>query len=140
VKPLFLTVTVGVMALFSACQNENTVEPTAYVLVQGTWQGTLDSNPFDITFIEGEFEGGPTLAGSAHLIDQTQTVFYLVMNGTHNRRDTVWFSLYEVPVVSKEDYHLKGAVSGGTISGTYEELSQNGIILKIGTWQVKRFP
>ena len=62
------------------------------------------------------------------------------MNGTDNRKDTVWFSLYRVPVVAKEDYHLKGALAGASINGTYQELTQTGEIIESGRWVVKRVP
>jgi hypothetical protein len=133
-------VILSTVSSFSACQKDGTVEPATHVLVQGTWQGTLDDKPFDITFIEGEFERGVTLSGSAHLSKDTQTVFYLVMNGTHNRVDTVWFSLYKVPVVAKEDYHLKGVLRYTTISGAFRELNSNGEVIRSGTWQVERVP
>jgi uncharacterized cupin superfamily protein len=139
-KRLSIAVFIGTLSLFAACQKENTTQPTIYVLVEGSWQGTLDSNRIDITFIEGEFEGGPTLSGSAHLINSTQTIEYLIMNGTTNRTDSIWFSLYKVPVITKEDYHLRGVVKGNIIQGSFEQFDQNGNIVKSGTWQAQRIP
>ncbi len=133
---LFLAVFLCALSLVTSC----TTEPTIAPLVEGNWHGTLDSNRIEITFIEGEFEGDPTLSGSAHLINNTQLIEYQVMNGTTNRTDHVWFSLYRVPVITKEDYHLSGVVTGAAIQGTFEQVDQNGHIIKSGIWQANRTP
>jgi hypothetical protein len=123
------------------CQKGTTVQPTSGVLVEGNWRGTLNGTLFDVTFIEGEFEGYPAVTGSAQLIGDVETLSYLVMNGTDNHKvDTVLFSLYKVPLLGKEDYDLKGAVSGPTINGTYKKFDQNGQIIETGTWNVQRIP
>jgi len=123
-----------------SCKKGDIVQPTSHKLVQGIWQGSIDSTSLDITFIEGEFEDSPTVTGSAHITNNDTTLFYLIMNGTDDGAKTVQFSLYKVPVVTKEDYHMKGTRNGATINGTFQELNQNGDIIKSGKWNVKRIP
>ena len=117
-----------------SCQNNEEIDK----LVEGSWQGTLGEDSFEITFIEGDFEGAATVTGNAKLICKNDTISYQIMNGTNDRESIVWFSLYKIPVVSKEDYHMTGTVTSSSIDGTYQKVSQNGNVLESGVWTTKR--
>jgi len=127
--------------ILSGCNKEGTVQPTSEELVEGNWKGTLNGITLEINFIEGEFEGYPTLTGSANFISNNEMLSYKVMGGTIVRKSKkVWFALNKIPVVEKEEYHIEGTVSGTWINGTYEKLTQSGEIIETGTWNVKKLP
>ena len=135
----FLTM-LSLVFFLSCSQKETSVQPTLGKSIEGSWQGTLNGASFEITFIEGEFEGEPSVTGSANFIGKNESSSYLVMNGTKVSGNKVIFALYKVPVVSKEDYHIEGTISGTTINGIYKKLSQNGKVIETGAWRVKRLP
>lgn len=129
------------MWLSSGCEGERAVAPTYYILVEGTWDGTLAGDTgMMATFIEGRFENSPTVTGSVQLKMDNETVTYLVMNGTHNQVDSVWFSLYRIPLAGKEEYHISGAVKGKTLEGVYHQLDPRGQTVSTGTFAVQRIP
>jgi len=124
--------------VLNACQKANdSVTPNSQASVQGNWQGALNGTNIVLTFIDGEFENGRTLTGSASLSTGNT---YSIGNGTYVGNDTVWFSLYKIPVVSKEEYHMKGAIGSGIINGNFTKFDQNGNSIGTGYWQVQRIP
>ena len=144
-KPLVTIVLLCLLVSFWSRKKDNSVEPTSagathYVLVEGVWQGTLEGRPFDVTFLESEFEGSPTVSGSAHVTEEARSTLYMVGSGAHNRRDSVWFALYPVPKVTGGSYILKGAVTGATIAGSYRQANENRGTIKSGTWEVRILP
>lgn len=120
------------------CNNEN--NSPYYILVEGNWQGTINGDTLFITFIEGMFENFPTVSGAAHITNDSQTVAYQIMNGTHNQVETVWFALYEIPVEGKEDYEFVGNIVGSTIEGTFSQFDSISTVIRTGFWEVGRVP
>ena len=106
-------------------------------LVEGTWVGQLDADSLVLTFIEGEFEGSPTLSGSAFIPSRTTPSTYIIMNGSRDRQDKIYFALYKYPVVAKEEFHLQGTVAYGEIKGTFTRFDESGGISKTGNWSAK---
>lgn len=133
----FLSFLTCIFAL-SACQKANdSVTPDYQVSVHGNWLGTLDGNIIAFTFVEGEFEKDRTLTGSASL---STGIAYSIGNGTYSHVDQVWFSLYKIPVISKEEYDMKGVIGAGTINGTFTKFNQDGNSIATGYWYVQRIP
>ncbi len=102
--------------------------------------GTLDSLNLVLTFVEGEFENSPTVSGSGFIRSQSEPSAYLVMNGTHNRSDRVFFSLYKIPLVGKEEFQLDGTLDHASISGSFTQFDNLGNQLRTGNWRVQRIP
>jgi hypothetical protein len=106
-------------------------------LVEGTWAGTLDSDSLMLTFIEGEFEGSPTLSGSAFITTDTNASSYIIMSGSHDRQNNISFALYKYPVIGKDDFLFKGTLNSNKIDGTFSKYDQSGNIIHSGNWSVK---
>lgn len=124
-----------------ACESEkNPTQSDFYVLVQGSWEGNLDHNQLLLTFIEGSFEDYPTLSGSATLQSNTSMNTYLIMNGTHNKKDSLWFALYDTTLQGKEEFHLRGTITNDIISGMFTQFDDQSKVINKGSWQVKRIP
>ncbi len=118
-----------------SCEKEST-SPN-FTLVEGTWVGTLGSDSLVLTFIEGEFEGSPTLSGSAFITTDTSASSYIIMSGSHDRQKNILFALYKYPVVGKSDFILKGILNYNKIDGTFTRYDQSGNIIHSGNWAVK---
>jgi hypothetical protein len=107
-------------------------------IVEGNWIGTIDQDTIFLTVLEGEFEGGPMLGGSAHITRGGHSTTYEIVNGTNNKKDTVWFSLYKINVKGRGDFNLKGHVDGTNIRGTFEQYNGAGTHIGNGRWDVHR--
>lgn len=134
----FILMHLALISLLWACKGE---EPTTGAVgpdVAGSWVGTLDGMTFKLALTQVEFEGSIAVSGTASLTNDTTVISYAVMNGGHNRVDRIYFSLYRVPVTTKEEYHIWGTMSLSTLQGTYDLLDQSGTKLESGTWQVQK--
>lgn len=130
-----------VLIFCQGCGREkNPVNSQSFLIFQGSWEGTLDNHYLLITLIEGKFEDSPTLTGSAYLGPDSQATPYLIMNGTHNGKDSLWFALYKTPITGKEEFHLKGSIVYNNISGVFTQFAGQNKIISKGNWQVKRVP
>ncbi len=132
---------ISILFISLACESEkNPVQSNFFVLVQGSWEGSLDHDQLLLTFIEGSFEDSPTLTGSATLQSDTLMNTYLIMNGTHNKKDSLWFALYDTALQDKEEFHLRGAITNDIISGMFTQFDNQSNVMNKGSWQVKRIP
>lgn len=123
----------------SSCQKNNTVGPQLMKVAEGTWYGDFAGEKIVFTIIEGEFEQSVTITGTAYLQSDTSSAAYQIMNG--GRNDTsLLFSLYKIPLVGKEDYHVRGEIKNQFFSGNFDRLNSGGKIVQSGTFQVKRIP
>lgn len=137
-RALQFTASIMVIVILVNCKNPQ--QPQYYKLVEGVWNGTLAGSAMVITFIEGEFENYPTLSGSAYLTSDNQATAYQIFNGTHNRSDSLWFSLYKIPVVDKGEYQLRAGLKANCLEGLYMQFNSRGEIIRRGNWQVKKTP
>jgi hypothetical protein len=128
----------GFVILLPGCETQTGPDSDNHVLVEGAWHGTLDSADLVVTFIEGEFEGAPTVSGSAYLSSTTQGRAFLIGSGTHNRVDSLWFSLFPIPAAGKESYFLRGSVRPGWIHGSFQRYDSSGQSVGSGSWEVGR--
>lgn len=126
------------IVLGAGCDSDP-ASPSHYInLVEGNWDGTLDSANLFLTFIEGEFEGGVTLGGSGNITYPPNSQLFEIVGGTHNNKDTAWFSLYDIRVDTKGDFVMKGYVHGTSITGSYLHYAPNGNFIKAGSWEAHR--
>lgn len=132
---------ISILFISLACESEkNPAQSHYYLSIQGSWEGNLDHNQLLLTFIEGSFEDYPTLSGSATLQSDTLMNTYLIMNGTHNRNDSLWFALYDTDLQSKEEFHLQGKITNNIVSGMFTQFDNQSNVINKGSWQVKRIP
>ena len=126
------------LLIISSCNKDQTTCPSNNMkLVEGTWAGKLDTDSLFLTFIEGEFEGSPTLSGSGFISNPINATSYIIMNGSHDRQKNIYFSLYKYPVLGKEDFQLNGILINNRINGTFSKYDQTGKIINTGDWSVK---
>ena len=119
---------------------ENPSDTPLFVLVEGSWQGQLNSNTLFITFIEGEFEGSPTVTGSAHLPVDSIYTSLIVMGGTHNKVDSLWFGLYQEDRYEKGLFQMRAKIYPDSLFGIYKKFDEQSHIVESGEWTVKRIP
>jgi hypothetical protein len=136
-----VVIIISILFISLTCESEkNPTQSDFYVLAQDSWEENLDHNQLLLTLIEGSFEDSPTLTGSATLQSDTLMNTYLIMNGTYNKKDSLWFALYDTSLQGKEEFHLRGEITHDIISGTYTQFDNQSHIINKGSWQVKRIP
>ncbi|UCF64215.1 MAG: hypothetical protein JSW33_16910 [bacterium] len=135
----FLYICVPIACYLLGCKNNLPNSPLS-VLVEGSWKGQLNSHSFFLTLIEGEFENSPTVTGSAHLSVDSVFTSFLVMGGTHNGIDSLWFSLYLTDHQGKESFQMRGKILADSLQGTYKELDPHSQLVGYGEWQTSRIP
>ena len=134
---ILFSIVILVLTIASCKKESTTCPPQDMKLVEGTWVGELDADSLVLTFIEGEFEGSPTLSGSGFITTKTNASSYIIMNGTHDRQKKILFSLYKYPVVGKEEFQLTGILNYNKINGTFSQFDQTGNVTKTGNWFAK---
>lgn len=137
---IFWLIVFGSALVAGACLSDSQTGPSSdsHVLVEGVWHGQLDQGDLVLTFIEGEFEGGATVTGSAYLSSAATGQPFFINGGTHNRVDSVWFSLYPIPTPGKESLFLRGGVRPDQIQGSFQQYDSTGQRIGSGSWQVRR--
>jgi hypothetical protein len=140
-RQILLWVTViGSAIVAGSCASDSQAGPDSdrFVLVEGAWHGTLEQADLVVTFIEGEFEGAPTVSGSAYLSSSASGDAFLIYGGIHNRLDSVWFSLYPISISGKASFVLRGGVRPDQIQGSFQQYDSSGHRIGSGSWQVRR--
>ena len=122
-----------------SCEKENIVNSSP-ALVEGNWQGRLNGRVLFLTLIEGRFENSPTLTGSAHLSGDSFHTSLLVMGGTHNGKDSVWFGLYKPEIFGKENFQFRARITADSLNGIYKEFDEQSLMVNNGLFYTKRIP
>jgi len=136
----FISVFVLLLIFISSCQNENILNSQSAVLLEGNWQGQLNGHSLFLTLIEGRFESSPTITGSAHLSLDSFPSSFLVMGGTHNDKDSVWFALYKPATNGKENFQFRARIVTDSLIGLYKEFNDQSLMVDEGLWYTKRIP
>lgn len=123
-----------------ACKDDGSTDIPGETNVAGKWLGTLDNMTIQLNLTQVHFEGSIAVSGIASLTKDTLAVSYAVMNGGHNGVDKIYFSLYRIPVTTKEEYHICGSMSPTLLHGSFDCFDQSGTVLSTGTWQVQKAP
>ena len=122
-----------------SCEKENIVSSSP-ALVEGNWQGQLNGRSLFLTLIEGRFENSPTITGSAHLSTDSFSTSFLVIGGTHNGKDSVWFGLYKPEIHGKENFQFRARMAADSLNGIYKEFDDQSLMVNNGPWYTIRIP
>jgi hypothetical protein len=125
--------------LFLHCDKDNGLENDSMKLAEGTWHGEFGEAKVVFTLIESRFEKSIPISGTTYLMSDSLAYAYQIMNGNRNDNSLI-FSLYEIPINGKEEYHIQGEIINQYFEGSFDQLDSTGTILRTGAFSVERIP